>query len=115
MKVTRTLIAERAVAWADARRLVASLRRQRNGSECEHEWNPDGSDADESFAAGHPNAGLACWKLRYTNDESDSGQAPDDEWCEPCRIRQRLHEEYRTAVKDAGRLQSALMRVTARR
>lgn len=77
-------VGEAAAKWELARQEVCRLKAQRASYECE-DWAPN----DPETGGGVPK----CW------------QVPPDEqpgvatWCEPCRLRQEIHQHIAPAMK----------------
>jgi hypothetical protein len=112
-KRTRKL-AVAAVAWNRARVFAERLKAAREFCLCEL---ADEGHQDEDFAFHRPGATQSqwhekpCWKdwTMGPNGE-DPERAPESEWCDSCRLRQRIHEAYKLAVRTRG----ARMRVLQR-
>ena len=80
-----------ALKWDRLRREAKRLGDERNSLVCEHEIKD------------RP----PCWKNWDTVENHTTGMTrdellPREEWCYPCRRRQRVHEEYSEATKARG-------------
>ena len=82
-----------AILFDQARREAVRIKFERGACLCElaeraePETNWDGTDP--------------CWK-NWQDGPEDRTLAAESEWCDTCRRRQRLHEQYRVAMKIRG-------------
>lgn len=113
-------VEQAAMRWIEARIERDRLEKERDGILCAHEKIVEHS---ETGLFGLPpytweaREGTACWKGHYADEDRhgvDRGwvtHREPEEWCEPCKARQALHERYRKArYLTTGRL-GALNRV----
>lgn len=86
-----------AIIFVGFKRDAERLRLERGAMSCERELGAD--------------SGPPCWKGRDDNGRGDMVLTvqPDD-WCDDCKKRQRIHEEYSAAVKQRGIAMRKLMR-----
>ena len=99
-------VAEAAVAWDQARREASRLRGQRAAFRCELECEAEYDDMGRQTYAGDP----ACWRNTWQDQHGNDCRPPTDEWCEPCRQRQAVHEQYTKAVAHRQGLMRGLQR-----
>ena len=99
-------VAEAAIAWDQARREAARLRHDRASLKCEHEAEAEYNEHGYVTADAVP----ACWRHTWQDQHGRDCRPPMDEWCEPCRERQRVHVEYTKAVAKRQGLMRGLQR-----
>ena len=97
LEVTDCDLSVALIRWEIAREKAADLREARAQIECTRviAYSAD-LDAGEAY-----DPPLACWK-DWRDGVEDKSLAPESEWCESCRKRQRIHEQYRAATKHRG-------------
>lgn len=98
-------LAQAALEFDLARRVALQLKNQRNACRCERA-EPDDPDVGA-------NGTVPCWK-DWLDGVDDRYLPPLDEWCGPCRERQRLHEAYRQAMTTRGARLRVLQRFALR-
>ena len=84
-------IAAAAVKWNTLRQQAVALRDERNGYTCDNE-------PEQILHEGVMHTERVqdpCWKALYP---PDGELAPLEDWCEPCKARDKIHREYRVAV-----------------
>ena len=84
-------IAAAAVKWDTLRQQAVALRDERNGYTCDNE-------PEQILHEGVMHTERVqdpCWKALYP---PDGELAPLEDWCEPCKARDKIHREYRVAV-----------------
>ena len=97
LEVTDCDLSVALIRWEIAREQAADLREARPRIECRRVMSY-ATDLDAGEAHDPP---LACWK-DWRDGIEDRTLAPQSEWCDSCRARQRNHEQYRAATKHRG-------------
>ncbi len=106
--IARQKAGEAGARWIRARDERDRLEKERNEILCAHERM-------EQSKEGWPfRAGDACWKFTFEHEDPDGGRwytnREPDEWCENCRRRTELHQQYVRARARAASLRGALTR-----
>ena len=104
---TERQIASAAIAWDNARRDALRLKRARNAFVCEEE---EASEPDVHFLGTPP-----CWKTDVDAGYGQVKRLAREKWCEPCRSRQAIHEEYLAANRLRGACLRSMQRVCGNR
>lgn len=100
-------VADKAVEWDQCRREASTLRAERGSFNCEHEA---GHEYDDDNSRCTSEAVPACWKHWWKDQQGRDCRPPIEEWCEPCRLRQAVHNRYRAAMVRRGALMRQLQR-----
>ena len=100
LEVTDCDLSVALIRWEIAREKAAELREARAAIECEH-VSADETAAIECSGFLSSTPPTPCWK-DWRDGIEDRTLAPQSEWCESCRARQRIHEQYRAATTHRG-------------
>jgi hypothetical protein len=98
-------VAEAAIEWNQARREANRLRGLRASFRCEHECEAEYDDSGHCTAEAEP----PCWRVVHETPYGERRPSMS-EWCEPCRQRQAVHEQYTKAVAHRQGLMRGLQR-----
>lgn len=124
-----------AIRYVETRDEVTRLQKERAAKVCDFEEVYDAGatirealrtrapfDQDEDRVGRSGNGGAAkiapCWRRVIVDEDGNTkpiGDVTDEGWCEPCRERERLHTEMRTAMRRRTSLLSGLISSTRAR
>lgn len=99
-------VAEAAILWDQSRREAARLRSERASIRCEHEVGAEYDDEGRCTYGGDE----PCWRNQDQDQQGRARLEMESQWCQPCRRRQRVHEQYQRAVARRQGLMRSLQR-----
>jgi hypothetical protein len=94
------------VAWDACCQTINRTKAERGAVMCEHECPrfDDLGEDDERDGIFVSAPKEPCWKPIGHDEDGRPIYSPQSEWCESCRRRQAIHEQWRAAKKSHGPL-----------